>query len=1037
MTKFLKNIFSMQVMLIFLIFMALACAVATFVENDFGVLGAKSFVYGQNWFEFIMLFLTLGVAFHIIFFKMYKKDKFFILIIHLSIIFIFIGSAMTRYLGYEAVMTIPEGSIENKVYSTNEYIQIRISDEKEQKYYEKEVMMTPLNQTKFEYNTKIDDKVVSIKYKDFIQNAIERLAPSSNGKVVMDILLSEVMGAKNIILEDKSKIDTNFVTFTLNNNLENQTKATVNFETINNEFYLTSNLKVSMYTNDLQHQTTINANEKIKIQKDIIYKIGQTQFKVFDALLNGELKVINNNEMFKIDEKISAVLVDLKYDGKVSTIPLYKKDGSSIGVPQILDINGKKIEILWGAKEITLPFSILLNDFVLERYPGSNAPSTYSSFVKVYDTKTKESFEYTIFMNNVLDYKGYRFFQSSYEMNESATILSVNKDPGKIPTYIGYFLLFLGLILILFVKNSRFSKLLNKKYSIEDIKQSYYLRNSQIAIFMLFVIFFPKESFSNDFEKIYNIDKIHSQKFGSILVQDYQGRIKPINSLAIEILNKTTKKSQINNLDANQFFLSMMMYPEIWRKIPIFKVKDNKIKELLNILKEDSYFAFDDVYDKYGGYLLSNELEISNKKSSSNRTKYDKELIKIDEALNISYSLFNGDFFKVFPLKHSPNNKWLSILEANSYENEQSLEIKNLIKNYYFSLLENSWDKADTYLDEIKQYQYNLASHIFPSETKIKAELLLNDFDIFERLMPFYLILGLLLLIIVFINILNPNLNISKITKLTLYLLIFAFIFQTFGLILRWYVAGHAPWTNGYESMIYISWAIVLSGILFSKQSHLALSCTAILSGITLFVAHLSWLEPQITTLAPVLKSYWLTIHVSVITASYGFLALSALLGFFCLILYILINPKNENERFFRILLSIKESSRINEISIFIGVILLVIGNFLGGIWANESWGRYWAWDPKETWTLISIIIYITIIHLKYVKGMINDYTLNLLSVVSYSSIIMTYFGVNYFLSGKHSYAAGEPIIIPNFVYVMIAVVFVVIVLSFKNRKVI
>lgn len=146
MTKFLKNIFSMQVMLIFLIFMALACAVATFVENDFGVLGAKSFVYGQNWFEFIMLFLTLGVAFHIIFFKMYKKDKFFILIIHLSIIFIFIGSAMTRYLGYEAVMTIPEGSIENKVYSTNEYIQIRISDEKEQKYYEKEVMMTPLNQ---------------------------------------------------------------------------------------------------------------------------------------------------------------------------------------------------------------------------------------------------------------------------------------------------------------------------------------------------------------------------------------------------------------------------------------------------------------------------------------------------------------------------------------------------------------------------------------------------------------------------------------------------------------------------------------------------------------------------------------------------------------------------------------------------------------------------------------------------------------------------------------------------------------------------
>ncbi|MFW3328160.1 cytochrome c biogenesis protein, partial [Aliarcobacter butzleri] len=504
----------------------------------------------------------------------------------------------------------------------------------------------------------------------------------------------------------------------------------------------------------------------------------------------------------------------------------------------------------------------------------------------------------------------------------------------------------------------------------------------------------------------------------------------------IEILNKTTKKSLIGNLDENQFFISMMMYPEIWRTIPIYKVKDENIKKLLGLSIDKTYFSFDDVYDKYGGYKLADELEISNNKSASNRTTYDKELIKIDEALNISYSLFNGDFFKVFPLKDDLNNKWLNIIEANSYENEQSLQINNLVKNYYFSLLENNWEKANNYLDEIKSYQYNLASNIIPNKIKIQAELLLNKFDIFERLMPFYLILGVILLFIVFINIINPNIKVEKITKLTFYLLIFGFIFHTFGLALRWYVAGHAPWTNGYESMIYISWAIAISGIIFSKQSHLALSCTAILSGITLFVAHLSWLEPQITTLAPVLKSYWLTIHVSVITASYGFLALSCLLGFFSLILYIFANAKNENERFFRILLSIKEASRINEISILIGIILLVIGNFLGGIWANESWGRYWAWDPKETWTLISIIIYIIIIHLKYIKDVINDYVLNLLSVISYFSIIMTYFGVNYFLSGKHSYAAGEPIVIPNFVYITIVIIALTIIISFKNRKV-
>jgi len=769
-------------------------------------------------------------------------------------------------------------------------------------------------------------------------------------------------------------------------------------------------------------ETKYLAKVRATIEKNKIYKIGQTQFKIFEALMNGKLEVVNSDKMFDKTEQVNAIIVDFKYDNKTSQIPLYKKADSSLGATQTLFIEDKKIELQWGAKEIVLPFSILLNDFVLQRYPGSNSPSTYSSFVKIYDPIENTSFDYTIFMNNVLDYKGYRFFQSSYKMDESATILSVNKDPGKIPTYIGYFLLFLGLILTLFVKNSRFSKLIHKRYTLEDIKKSYYLKKSLCLVIFSFFIFLPQKSFTQDLELIYNIDKTHSQKFGSLLVQDYQGRIKPLNSLAIEILNKTTKKSLIGNLDENQFFISMMMYPEIWRTIPIYKVKDENIKKLLGLSIDKSYFSFDDVYDKYGGYKLADELEISNNKSASNRTTYDKELIKIDEALNISYSLFNGDFFKVFPLKDDLNNKWLNIIEANSYENEQSLQINNLVKNYYFSLLENNWEKANNYLDEIKSYQYNLASNIIPNKIKIEAELLLNKFDIFERLMPFYLILGVILLFIVFINIINPNIKVEKITKLTFYLLIFGFIFHTFGLALRWYVAGHAPWTNGYESMIYISWAIAISGIIFSKQSHLALSCTAILSGITLFVAHLSWLEPQITTLAPVLKSYWLTIHVSVITASYGFLALSCLLGFFSLILYIFANAKNENERFFRILLSIKEASRINEISILIGIILLVIGNFLGGIWANESWGRYWSWDPKETWAFISIIIYAFVLHMRLVPGLRGRWAFHVAAMFAFCSMVMTYFGVNYYLSGLHSYAAGDPVPVPAWVYISIGV---------------
>ncbi len=524
-----------------------------------------------------------------------------------------------------------------------------------------------------------------------------------------------------------------------------------------------------------------------------------------------------------------------------------------------------------------------------------------------------------------------------------------------------------------------------------------------------------------------------------MVIQDYQGRLKPLNSLAIEILNKVSNTIKVNNLDANQFFISMLLYPEIWKTIPIYKVKDEKIKELLGVDKNQSYFCFNDIYTKDSQYKLESALELANSKSSSSRDNFDKELIKIDERLNISYSLFIGDFLRVFPLKNDPNNKWLNINEALSDELEQSNEINILTRNYYFSLLEGAktddWAKANIALQNIKDYQANMSS-IIPSKFKIKSELFFNKFNIFERLTPFYLILGFSLLILVFINIFKPNLRMEKIIKITLVLIIFGFALHTLGLALRWYISGHAPWSNGYESMIYIAWAITLSGIIFSKQSHLALATTSILTGITLFVAHLSWLEPQITTLAPVLKSYWLTIHVSIITASYGFLALSCLLGFITLCLFIFANPKKENDNFFKILLSIKESNRINEMAILMGLVFLIIGNFLGGIWANESWGRYWGWDPKETWTLISIIIYSIIIHLKYIKNLMGEYLLSLLSVISYFSIIMTYFGVNYFLSGKHSYAAGEAVPIPSFIYIALLVIVIVILLSYRNRRV-
>ena len=281
MGKLLRVIFSIEVMTVFLMFMALSCAVATFIENDFGPLGSKSFIYNQTWFELIMLILTIGIAFNIIWFKMYKKEKFFLFMIHISLVLIFLGAAMTRYLGYEAVMTIPEGSMENRVYSVDEYIQIKTQNET----YDKKVMMTPLSQSNFEYETLLENKPLIIKFNRFVQNAVEKLVPSQNGKTMMNILVSESIGTNSINLEDKKEINTKYLTFTLNKKTNSNT-PTVNFETQNGDFYISSNIQLTLYSNDLNKELIINANTKKKIEINNIYKIGQTQFKISDALLN-------------------------------------------------------------------------------------------------------------------------------------------------------------------------------------------------------------------------------------------------------------------------------------------------------------------------------------------------------------------------------------------------------------------------------------------------------------------------------------------------------------------------------------------------------------------------------------------------------------------------------------------------------------------------------------------------------------------------------------------------------------------------------
>jgi len=277
----------------------------------------------------------------------------------------------------------------------------------------------------------------------------------------------------------------------------------------------------------------------------------------------------------------------------------------------------------------------------------------------------------------------------------------------------------------------------------------------------------------------------------------------------------------------------------------------------------------------------------------------------------------------------------------------------------------------------------------------------------------------------------NQNIKLNWLKKVAFIFILVLFIAETAGLGIRWYISDHAPWSNGYESMIFISWATCLGGLIFANRSEITLSLTTVLAGLALMVAGMSWMSPEITNLVSVLKSYWLIVHVAIITASYGFLGIGALLGLLNLILMILRNKKN----LVRVNFTIKELVNIIQITLMIGLIMVTVGSFLGGVWANESWGRYWGWDPKETWALVTILVYTFVGHMYKIQGFKGQFAMSAGALLAFSSVLMTYFGVNYYLSGMHSYAQGEPAPIPAGVYVAVVVVLIIVIAAYFSEK--
>ncbi|PJB13260.1 MAG: cytochrome C biogenesis protein, partial [Flavobacteriales bacterium CG_4_9_14_3_um_filter_40_17] len=534
------------------------------------------------------------------------------------------------------------------------------------------------------------------------------------------------------------------------------------------------------------------------------------------------------------------------------------------------------------------------------------------------------------------------------------------------------------------------------------------------------------------------VDEKHAADFGSLIVQDAGGRMKPVNTFASELLRKVSKSDTYNGLSADQVMLSIIENPFLWYNAPIIYLKrgNDSLRKIAGINKEAKYAAMVNFFDKEGNYKLAVYLDEASRAKVPNQ--FQKDFMEVNRQVNLLYSALEGRIFRFFPIPKDENNKWISTFELgeSGLTGMDSTYIRNVLPVYLQELHKakktKNFKDSEEILSSIRSYQKKFGADVLPSERHVKVEVLYNKYDIFKKLFSYYIYAGTLMFILLIVQIFRNNKLLQISINVFKFTIIFLFVLHTLGLVARAYISGHAPWSDAYESMIYVAWATMFFGIAFGRKSNLTMASTTFVASMILMVAHWNWMDPAIANLQPVLDSYWLMIHVAVIVASYGPFTLGMILGLVSLFLIIMTSEKNKE----KMELNLRELTLVTEMSLTVGLVMLTIGNFLGGQWANESWGRYWGWDPKETWALISIMVYAFVIHMRLVPGLRGKFAFNFAAVLAFSSIMMTYFGVNFYLSGLHSYASGDKVVTPVFVYYSIAIFAVISTLAYwRYRK--
>jgi cytochrome c-type biogenesis protein CcsB len=801
-----KLFFSIHTMLVLVMMLILSIVIATLLERTYGSSAARVLVYNSWWFEILWVWFSVTLVVNIIHFKFWQKKKWDVVLFPFAFLVVLLGAILTRHFAFQGLLSLREGESSNQFFSSQPYLQIEVSNGPDSVSERYELWLSPVGRP-FTKKLKAGKIPLSISVQHYIANPEKNIVEDSLGGPVLGIAVFTPYTSASCFLE-KGEMDSLFgVHFGFRSDFKGNA-AFIRLEDRGGEIWVSASCPMARKEPGSGREVKYKPFVLTRFDDSSIYTLDSVSFALTRYIPRGRIQAIPSEaSLFLKENSITSEALDVMIETGAyrRTISLFAGKGAE-GKPKIIECDGVKVKLRFGAKPFHLPFFLRLVDFRIERNKNSQKASQFRSDVVIQDPEHNIEKPYSIYMNHILRYRGYRVYQYSFDEDEKGTVFLVSRDPGIPLAYAGFFLLIVMIMLAFFHPKSRIRELET------EIRKSVRSLSGIILLCLVGIMCLGFSSFHVRIEKLY-----------------YRVRI-------FERLGKWFI------LVAGVFLLLNMMH--FWSK--------NRFKK---------------------------------------------------------------------------------------------------------------------------------------------------PFIVPEKLFQWAVWLG--------------------------------FLGFTTGLGIRWYLSGHAPLSNKYESMVFAAWASLLAGIILARHSRLPMICGSLLSGIVLLMAHMPSVDSAISPLAPVLKSKWLILHVSIAMTSYGFFAVGTAMAFCNLSALALPISGRENDLVRRVSIW----SKITEQTLWIGILLLTIGCILGAIWANETWGRYWGWDPKEAWTLILILSYALVLHLRFVYRSHWAYWLNVWAFFAFGTLLMTYFGVNRFLSGMHTYARERGAQFPFMVFWILGIGIVLSLLAYRNRK--